>query len=330
MMASLLDPLRVGHLELRNRIVMPPMLSGKATPEGHVTDELIQHYARRAADLGLQIVEATAISQTGLGIRLQVRLDSDQHIQGLERLVNAVHEEETPIAVQLGHVGGAGRSEVCGCQPLAPSNLIVPNKGQEVPRAMTLSDIEEVVEDFVQATRRACEAGFDAVEIHGAHGYLLSQFLSPLCNRRDDEYGGSLKNRIRLSLRVISSIRKELGRRYPVLYRLGAEDMLQGGLALDEGVQAATMLAKEGVDIIDVSGGLIGHLNPANDGPGFFVPQAAAIKKTVKVPVIGVGGIKTAVEANAIIQSGQVDLVAVGRAMLKDPKWALKVASGLR
>jgi len=329
-MPSLLDPLKVGHLELRNRIVMPPMLSCKATLKGHVTDEMIEHYARRAADLGLQIIEATAISRTSLGIRSQLRLDSDQRIRGFKRLVNAVHQEGTPIAVQLGHVGGAGRSEVCGCQPLAPSDLMVPNKGQEIPRAMTVSDIEEVIEDFAQATLRACEAGFDAVELHGAHGYLLNQFLSPLCNKRNDKYGGSLKNRIRLPLRIMISIRRELGSNYPVLYRLGAEDMLQGGLTLEEGVQAATVLAEEGVDVIDVSGGLVGHLNPANDDPGFFVPQATAVKRAVKIPVIGVGGIKTAAEADAIIRSGQADLVAVGRAMLKDPKWASKAVGAPR
>lgn len=329
-MPSLLDPLKVGHLEFRNRIVMPSMLSSKATTDGQVTVELIEHYAQRAADLGLQIVEATAVSRTGLGIKSQIRLDSDQHVPGLERLVNKVHEKETLIGVQLFHVGGAGRSEICGCQPLAPSDLIVPHQGRELPRSMTIREIEEVIEDFSRAARRACEAGFDVVEIHGAHGYLLSQFLSPLSNRRDDEYGGSLENRVRLSLRVIRGIRKELGQDYPVLYRLGAEDMLQGGLTLDEGVKAATMLAEEGVGIIDVSGGLVGHLNPANEGPGFFITQAAAVKRAVKIPVIGVGGIKTAVEADAIIRSGQVDLVAVGRALFKDPKWASKAVKALR
>jgi len=193
---------------------------------------------------------------------------------------------------------------------------------------MSSEEIEGVVQAFKEAAVRAVEAGFDAVEVHGAHGFLLNQFLSPLTNKRTDQYGGPLENRVRLPLRIIEEIREELGD-YPILYRLGAEDILPSGLTLEEGLKAAKMIAEKGVSIIDVSGGLIGSRPPSLEGPGFFVPQAEAIKEATGIPVIGVGGIITADEADAIIRSGRVDLVAVGRAILKDPDWASKAVSSL-
>lgn len=168
------------------------------------------------------------------------------------------------------------------------------------------------------------------MEIHGAHGFLLGQFLSPLTNRREDEYGGSLEHRVRLPLRVVEAVREELGRGFPLLYRLGVEDMMPGGLTLEEGVRAARLLADAGVDILDISGGLIGSSPPGLEGPGYFAPQAEAVRRAVDIPVIGVGSIKTAEEADAIIRSGRVDLVAVGRALLSDPKWAVKALRILR
>lgn len=327
-MVSLLDPLKVGRLDLRNRIVMAPMHFDKATKDGLVTEELVKHYVDRASNLGLQIVEATTVSKTSRWFYF-LSIDSDRFIPGLKTLVKRVHQVETPIALQLIHFGGLTIREKGLCKPMAPSSIAIPGASasysdKEIPKTMTADDIEEVVEDFSNAARRACEAGFDAIEIHGGHGFLFTQFLSPLTNKREDEYGGSLENRVRLSIRVVRCIGKELGSSYPILYRLGAEDMLQGGLTLDEGIRAAKMIVDAGADIIDVSGGLVGHLNPDNRGPGFFVPQAAAVKKAVDAPVIGVGGIKTPKEADDIIRPGKVDLIAIGRAIVKDPNWASK------
>ena len=297
-----------------------------------VTEELVKHYVDRASKLGLQIVEATTVSKNNRWHHF-LSIDSDRFIPGLEKLVKGVHQAETLIALQLIHFGGISKKEVGLCNPMAPSSIRIPGipairSDNEIPKAMTVEDIEGVVEDFSMASRRAYEAGFDSVEIHGAHGVLFSQFLSPLTNNRDDEYGGSLENRVRLSVRVVRRIRRELGS-YPILYRLGAEDMLPGGLTLDEGIRAAKMIEEAGADVIDVSGGLVGHLHPDNRGPGFFVPQAAAVKKAVDVPVIGVGGVKTPEEANEIIRSGKVDLIAIGRAIVKDPNWASKAIDSL-
>ena len=327
-MASLLDPLKLGNIEVRNRIVMAPMLVDKATREGLVTEELIKHYVERANNLGLQIVEAAGVSKTSRWSNL-ISIDSDQSISGLRNLTERVHQVGTPIALQLVHIGGAADPVASGCQPLAPSNIVTPKHGRGIPRAMTTEEIEETIEEFAQAARRAHEAGFDAIELHGAHYVLFPQFLSPLTNNRSDDYGGSLENRVRLPIRVIERIKRGVGESYPVLYRLGAEDMLPGGLTLDEGVKAAKMIEKAGVDAIDVSAGLIGHLHPTNKEPGFFIPQASAVKKAVNVPVIGVGGIKTPEEADEIIRSGKVDMVAIGRAILKDPAWASKAVEKL-
>jgi len=331
-LVRLFDPLTVGSLKLKNRIVMAPMHFDKGTKDGLVTEELVKHYVDRASSLGLQIVEATTVSKNNRWHHF-LSIDSDRFIPGLEKLVKRVHQAETLIALQLIHFGGISKKEVGLCNPMAPSSIRIPgtpgiHSDDEIPKAMTVEDIEGVVEDFSLASRRACEAGFDSVEIHGAHGVLFSQFLSPLTNKRDDEYGGSLENRVRLSVRVVQSIRRELGS-YPILYRLGAEDMLPGGLTLDEGIRAAKMIEEAGADVIDVSGGLVGHLHPDNRGPGFFVPQAAAVRKAVDVPVIGVGGIKTPEEADEIIRSGKVDLIAIGRAMVKDPNWASKAIDSL-
>jgi 2,4-dienoyl-CoA reductase-like NADH-dependent reductase (Old Yellow Enzyme family) len=332
-MPSLLDPLKVSNLELRNRIVMAPMHFDKGTKDGQVTEELIDHYVDRASNLGLVIVEATTVSKTNRW-RHFLSIDSDRFIPGLEKLVKEVHEADTLMALQLIHFGGLAKKGVGLCNPIAPSSIRTPGAPEtytdnEIPKTMTLDDIENVINDFTEAARRSLTAGFDAVEIHGAHGFLFTQFLSPLTNKREDEYGGLLENRVRLSVRVVQSIREELGS-YPILYRLGAVDMLPGGLTLDDGVRAAELIVEAGADVIDVSGGLVGHIHPQNKGPGFFVPQAAAVKKAVDVPVIGVGGIKTPEEADEIIRSGKVDLIAIGRAIVTNPNWATDAVESLR
>jgi len=298
-----------------------------STAKGEVTNRLVKHYVERAEDLGLLIVEHAYVAPEGRMSAHQLGAYSDKLILGLKRLTEAIHRFETPIALQITHGGSATTKATCGVQPLGPSPIANP-RGGEVPRALSREEIRDIVAAFTEAARRASEAGFDAVEIHGAHGFLLSQFLSPLTNKRTDEYGGALENRVRLALEVIKGIRVQLGEEYPLLYRLGADDLLPGGLTLEEGTQAAKMIANAGVNIIDVSGGL-GSRSDLK-GPGYYVPLAAAVKEAAGVPVIGVGGITTAEEADTIIRSGKVDLVAIGRAILKDSKWASEAIRILR
>jgi 2,4-dienoyl-CoA reductase-like NADH-dependent reductase (Old Yellow Enzyme family) len=300
------------------------MGTGYANTKGEVTEKLLKHYMERSIDLGLLIVEHSYISPKGKGGANQLGMFSNDMIPGLTKLAEAVHKNGTPIAIQLNHGGALTYSEVSGSKPVAPSPIVHPHRGVETPRQMSHDDIEVVIDSFRDAARRAYESGFDAVEVHGAHGYLLSQFHSPVTNKRRDEYGGTLKNRVRLSKRVVAEIKKDLGAKFPVLYRIGIEDAApySGGLALQDGVEAARMITEAGVDIIDVSGGIGGGRPDGLEGPGFFVPHAAAVKEVVDVPVIGVGGIQTAEEADSIIRSGRVDLVAVGRAYLSEPRWA--------
>jgi NADPH2 dehydrogenase len=320
----LLDPLKIGSLELRNRIVMPPMATGYAGTKGEVTEKLLKHYADRSNDLGLLIVEHSFVALEGRGSMNQLGVYSDDLISGLTRLVEVAHENGTPIAIQLNHGGGISSSEITGIKPVAPSSVMHPQIGVEIPHQLNLVEIEGVIDTFRDAARRGFEAGFDAIEVHGAHGYLLGQFISPVTNKRLDNYGGSLENRVRLSRRIVEEIKRDLGSNYPVFYRIGVEDsvLYPGGLTLQKGVEAARMIVGAGVDIIDVSGGLGGGRPEGLVGPGFFVPHAAAVKEVVDVPVIGVGGIQTAEEADKIIRSGKVDLVAVGRAYLSEPRWA--------
>ncbi len=315
--------MKVGQLSLRNRIVMPPMATEYATQEGMATEKHVQHYSLRCKGLGLLIVEHTYVVPEGRLSRHQLGIYSDAHVAKLKHVVEAVHEHNTPIALQITHAGSATTREIAGVQPRAPSAVAGP-RGGEAPRELRVEEIEAISRAFAEAARRACEAGFDAVEIHGAHGFLLNQFLSPYTNRRTDEYGGTIRNRLRLSLDIISRVRDALGDDYPILYRLAAEDRVQSGLPLEDGVKAAQILSRAGISIIDVSGGLGGSRPSDLLSAGFFVPQAAAVKKAVEVPVIGVGGVTTPEEADSIVSSGDVDLVAIGRAMLKDPDWATK------
>jgi 2,4-dienoyl-CoA reductase-like NADH-dependent reductase (Old Yellow Enzyme family) len=328
MQTSLLDGMKIGILELNNRIVMPPMATGFSTLEGKVTSKLVEHYVKRADNLGLLIVEHSYVTLDGRLSPNQLAIHSDDQITGLRKLVEAVQAKGTPIALQINHAGGSTTKKVCGTQPLAPSPVVHPRRGGEQPRGIKVQEIEELIKAFGEAAKRALKAGFDAVEIHGAHGFLLNQFLSPLTNRRKDEFGGSLENRARFPLMVIDEVLDVVGDS-PVLYRLGAEDTIEGGLTLRQGVDFSKMMARRGVSIIDVSGGLMGSSVEKVEAPGFFVPQAASVKEATGKPVIGVGGIKTAKEADAIIRSGKVDLVAVGRAILNDPKWASKALKSL-
>ena len=326
---GLFDSIQVGTLRLSNRIVMPPMGIRKATPVGEATDDHIRHYAARAkATPGLIIVEFTWVEPRGkphtpgvLGI------DNNDKIPGLRRLAVAVRETGTPVVIQLAHAGARALSTITGHQPAGPSDVRF-HGAAETPRGLTVDQIAELTGMFGDAAVRAAEAGFDGVELHGAHGFLLSQFLSPYANRRQDAYGGTLENRLRFPLEVVAEARRRLGRRFPLAYRLGADDLIPGGLTLEEGVAAAVRLAGSGVDLLDISAG-IGHERHANE-QGYFIYLAEAVRKAVSVPVIGVGGITEPEYADRIIREGRVDMVAVGRGMLANPTWAADAARRLQ
>ena len=322
-MAGLLDPLKVKGLTFKNRIVMPPMQTGRATVKGAVTDRLINFYVRRSAALGLLIVEHSYVSASGKLSLKQLGIYDDELIDGLERLASRVHAVGTPAVVQITHAGGIANKKVIGEEPAGPS-------ATGKTRELTRSQIEALVEEFAIAAERAIKAGFDGVELHGAHGFLLNQFFSPLLNKRGDEYGGSLENRMRFPVMVVKKVRENVGGRL-LLYRLGADDLAPNGTHVDDSAAFAVKLEQYGVDVIDVSGGLCGsEPKQLRSVKGYFVPQAYEIKKAVKTPIIGVGGITEAEYADKLIRDGKVDLVAVGRALWRDPKWAEKAIENLK
>jgi NADPH2 dehydrogenase len=315
-MSRLLDPLKVKGVTFRNRIVMPPMQTELATKEGGVTDRLVDHYVTRSKSVGLVIIEHSYVTLGGQMNDRQLGIHDDTLTPGLHELVDSIHAQGTPVVIQLTHAGAKAQA-VERIPPVAPSPT-------EQARQLGDQELNVLAYAFARAAERAIEAGFDGVEVHGAHGFLLNQFLSPITNRRIDKYGGSLANRIRFPLEVVACVRKQI-RGKLLLYRLGADDLAPDGTRIEEAQEFGVKLAAAGVDIIDVTGGLCGGSPPALQGTqGFFVPQAHQIKTKVRVPVIGVGGITDAAFADRLVQEEQVDLVAVGRALLKDPTWAAK------
>lgn len=320
-MLGLFDSIEVNGLKLKNRLVMPPMATKMATPAGEVTDRHIKHYTARAAGgVGLVIVEHTYVTPNGRMSPGQLGLDHDGLIPGLKRLVEAIHRGGAKVAIQLTHAGAKATSDIIGQQPVAPSDVIPP-KGKEVPRALAPGEMAGIVAAFGEAARRAMDAGFDAVELHGAHGFLLCQFLSPLTNHRKDKYGGDSEGRLRFPLEVIAEVKRRIGKKTPLFYRFGADDMVEGGITSQDGKLIAPRLERAGVDVIDISGGLGGSGHERLTEQGYFVPLAHTIKQAVGVPVVGVGNITEPEYADTIVREGKVDLVAFGHKLLSDPDY---------
>jgi NADPH2 dehydrogenase len=321
-MPRLFDPLNVKDIMLRNRIVMPPMQSGRASFDGAVTGRLINFYVRRSSAVGLPIVEHAYVAPMGKIGPKQLGIYDDKLTSGFEELADAIHAVGAPAIVQISHAGGVANEKVIGAKPAGPSE-----RGKT--RMLTVEELHAIADAFVLATERAVKAGFDGVELHGAHGYLLNQFFSPLLNKRTDEFGGSLEKRVAFPLLVTKKVRKTLGGKL-LLYRLGADDLAPNGNHVQDAIFFAQKLEVAGVDIIDVSGGMCGsEPKQLMKIKGYFIPQAEAIKKEVHVPVIGVGGIKEPEFADDLVREGKVDLVAVGRALLHDNEWAQKALKKL-
>jgi NADPH2 dehydrogenase len=329
-MPDLLSPLSLGALTLRNRIVMPPMWSGQATLEGHVTANIVEYHRRRAAaGCGLVIVEHAFVHARGRHSATQIGVHDDTTIDGLSRLAHAIKAEGAAACLQLSHAGSRTSARVMGSRPVAPSAVRHPYEPEgDVPEAMAGRLFAEVIGAFGDAAARARSAGFQAVEVHAAHGFLLSEFLSPLTNCRTDEYGGPVENRSRLHLVVLAEVLSRVDAGCPVFVRLGAHDETPGGLELADACRTATLLAGGGAALIDVSGGLQGSRGVGR-GAAYFVPYAQAIKAAVAVPVLVTGGIAEPDLADRVVREGWADLVGIGRAMLNDPDWAAKAVAHL-
>ena len=329
-MPTLFSPLSFAGVTLRNRIAMPPMWSGKATPEGFVTPAIIEyHRERAAAGTALIIVEHSFVHPQGRHSSTQLGVHGDACVEGLSKLAAAIRAEGAVACLQISHAGARAASRVTGQPVVAPSPVVTSREpNPDAPGELTRGQIEEVVAAFAAASARARAAGFDAVEIHAAHGFLLSQFLSPLTNRRADEYGATHEGRSRIHLEVLAAVREAAGEDFPVFVRLGLHDERPGGLTLAPACWTASQLVAGGAALIDVSGGLWGSDDPGR-GPGYFVGYAEALKEVVDAPVLVAGGISDPRMADIIVRSGRADIIGVGRAMLEDPAWTQAAAAAL-
>ena len=328
-MAGLFDPIEIKRLTLKNRLVMPPMATGMALEDGEVTDRHLKHYAARAqGGVGLIIIEHTYVVEEGKLSKGQTGIYNDKLIPGLKRLAQSIHDEGAKVVIQLNHGGAKISRNTTGNQPSGPWDIMLPN-AIEAPRPLGIPEIKALVVKFGQAAYRAMEAGFDSVELHGAHGFLLSQFLSPYTNRRPDEYGGDFSGRLAFAMEVIKEVKTNLGENAPLFLRFGADDMIEGGLTSEDGKQAARQLEQAGVDVFNVSGGIGGDGQRSQSQQGYYVPLATGIKETVKVPVIGVGNITEPEYADSIVRDQKVDLVAFGRLLLSTPDFPKQAAEKL-
>jgi dimethylglycine catabolism A len=335
----LFTPARIGPVEIKNRIVMPPMTTRTADAEGFVTDDSIAYYmARVRGGTGLITVEMASPEKCGRHRRHEVGIYDDCFLPGLTRLVGELHRGGAKASIQLGHGGGHTRVDICGETPIAPS--AIPHQVYEttfetiVPQEMTKTRIAESIAAHVAAALRAQKAGFDCVEIHAAHGYLISQFHAPFENRRTDEYGGTLENRARFGLEILRAVKAVLPNA-GVIYRLSVEDFFSGGLTFEEGRQIAIWAAQRGADALHISAGHYrslpsaqGVLPPMSMPDAPFLEFAADVKKQVAVPVIAVGRLGDPALAQAAVADGKTDFIALGRTLVADPQWAEKVARG--
>jgi 2,4-dienoyl-CoA reductase-like NADH-dependent reductase (Old Yellow Enzyme family) len=329
-MSLLFQPIQAGPLELPSRLVMPPMATAKAGTDGLAGPELYRHYEERTqgGHVGLAVIEHSYVLPSGKAADRQLSVADDSVVEPLRALAAVIRKSGARTVMQISHAGSAANAEVIGETPVGPSAVQNPRRG-DMPRALEKREIADIVEAFGRAGGRVKAAGFDGVEIHSAHSYLLNEFLSPYTNRRTDAYGGSLSGRIRLHLEVIEAVRGTVGRDFPVLLRLGAGDYIEGGTDIDDVRAAARAFAAAGVCILDVTGGLMGYNPPGLTGPGYFAPLSEAVKSAVSIPVILTGGVTEPEEAERLLSDGKADLIGVGRALLQDPDWPAKARERL-
>lgn len=320
------DSIQVGPLRLKNRLVMPPMATGLAQ-SGHVTERLTAYYRDRAKHSapGLIITEHSCITEEGRASAIQLSIADDTMIAEHKQIVDAIHAEGSMTFAQLNH-GGSAAAPNFRCDLVSAS--AIPNPVGKLtqgalPRPLTKMEILSLQADFVRAAIRARKAGYDGVEIHSAHGYLLNQFYSPLSNQRTDEYGPqSLENRLRFLTETMAAVRAAIGPDLALAVRLGGADYREGGATEEDAVAACKLLQEAGADLLDISGGMCSYTRPEHTEAGYFGSMTEKIKKEVTVPVLLTGGIQTIADAEQMLSEQKADLIGVGRALFKNAHWA--------
>ena len=330
---KLFEPGKIGNMVVKNKIIMASMEKNYCTRDGLITQRYIDYLIERArGGVGLMIVEEAYIDPLGKDKIYQLGIYDDSLIPSLKELTRAIHQYDTKIGLQLNFAGRETSSRYIQRQPVAPSPVACVPAGGEVPRELTLVEIKDLVRKFADAALRTKKAGFDTLLIHGAHGYLINAFLSPYSNKRSDEYGGSLKNRMKFPLEVTRAIREAVGDDYPILYRISGDEYIEGGLTLEETKIAAQKLEQAGVDLIDVSAGIYesgGWVACTMDvPPAPFLPLASAIKEGINIPVSTVNRIVGPQMAEEILEEEKADFVTIGRPLHADPEFPNKVREG--
>jgi NADPH2 dehydrogenase len=325
-MSKLFSALKIKDMELKNRIVMAPMCMDSSLKDGFATDWHLVHYATRAiGKVGLIILESTGIQPGGRITDFDLGIWSDEHIENLKNIVDECHKYGTKIGIQLTH---AGRKSECLSHPIIAPSSIAFNDEYRKPAEMTKEDIDNTINSFKDAAQRALTAGFDLIELHGAHGYLIGQFLSPLTNKRQDEYGGTQENRVRFLKEVIASVKTVWPETKPLFVRVSAEDYAEGGTKDKEMATLISLIKDTGIDVVDVSsGGTV----PARitTYPGYQITFSETIKHCCDISTIGGGLITSPLMAEEILNNDRADLVYLGRELLRNPYWSLQAAKEL-
>lgn len=323
------DRLKIGKVELANRIIMPPIATSKCDLNGKVSQDLVEYYEERAKNpnVSMIITEHAYIAEEGKASPNMMSVSDDSDIDGMKKLVAAIHKHGKIAICQINHGGSDAYGELFEGRMVSPSGINVPGSRNEAgdvkSSPLSVEQIKVLIDKYVDAAKRVKEAGYDGVEIHSAHGYLLNQFYSPLTNKRDDSFGGSLDNRIRIHREVIKRVREELGEDYLIALRLGASDYMDGGSTIEDAVYVSKVFEKDGIDLLDISGGMCRFTKVDDKSPGYFKDASSAIKNSVSIPVILTGGVKSLEEADKLLKDRQADLIGVGRSLMKDANWSL-------
>lgn len=327
-MKDLFSPFKIKELELKNRIAMSPMcMYSVDKKDGIATDWHYIHYVSRAiGGTGFIMIEMTDVEPDGRISDYDLGLWSDEQVPALAKIVDAIHQQGAKVGIQIAH---AGRKAEDAKVPVAPSAIPF-DENSKTPRALTTEEVKGMVEKFRLAVRRAVEAGFDSIELHGAHGYLIHQFHSPLTNKREDEYG---KDLTKFGREIIQAAKAEMPADMPLMMRISAKEYVEGGYGINESIEFSRVYQEAGVDMFDISSGGESQIT-AGGRPGthaaYQAPLARKIKEALEVPVMAVGRLDDPILANTIIGNEEADLIAIGRGMLRNPYWALEAAKQLR
>ncbi len=336
-MSRLFESTTLNGMKLSNRFVRSATWEGMATQEGAVTPKLIEAMtALVRGGVGLIISSHAYIRPEGQAAPWQLGIHKDELIEGLQKMTAAIHEGGGKVVLQLAHAGNFAAERLTGLPPWVVSNFT--GLAESPRKEITVQEIQEIIMGYADAARRAKSAGFDGIQIHSAHGYLLSQFLSPVFNRRQDIYGGKVSNRARIHLEVCDAIRKVVGKDYPILIKMNCQDFIENGLTREDSLEVAGLMAHAGIDAIELSGGLMtgGKLSPSRPGidsedkEAYFMEDAYAFKKQIDIPLILVGGIRSFEVAERLLEDGRADYISMSRPFIREPGLINRWKSGDR